>query len=568
MSIIDTSVRRPGRAKRALAAAPLALAAALATPAHADDTPECNVGPGGLLSTECGVGASATGTEGTAVGNEASADTYGTSVGTRATTAKGGTGIGLDAEVGADAVGIGAFVEALGSHSVAIGGLGPLGVFPRTTAGAFGATAVGAGSQAMTTYSTAIGANASAGGDVLSTAVGFDTIAISGATALGSGAIASSAQSTALGLGSQATGQWSTAIGGGRGGYSYNFTLDPRVQVDVITRASGIESTAVGGGAQALGDYSTVLGSGAQAGYNSVALGFGSLAIRENTVAIGGISPIDASSITRQLTGLAAGSEATDAVNVAQLGAVATLAANAQSTADIAEAKADAAQTTANSALIVANTAQGSATAAQATADAALANAGAAQATADTARVEAAAAQGSANIAQTSANTAQASANAAQATANTAVTRGNAMGASTAAALGGGASYDTATATVSAPRYTIAGQDYGNVGSALAAVDSNLSRIDGRVGALEIATGRGFDRANGGIAAAMALGGTMIVPDSQVSASFNLSTYRGQQGFSGAIAVRAAQRVYLSGGIAGSTVKGSTGGRVGVAFGF
>jgi trimeric autotransporter adhesin len=28
------------------------------------------------------------------------------------------------------------------------------------------------------------------------------------------------------------------------------------------------------------------------------------------------------------------------------------------------------------------------------------------------------------------------------------------------------------------------------------------------------------------------------------------------------------RRVYISGGVAGSTVKGSTGGRVGVAFGF
>lgn len=66
----------------------------------------------------------------------------------------------------------------------------------------------------------------------------------------------------------------------------------------------------------------------------------------------------------------------------------------------------------------------------------------------------------------------------------------------------------------------------------------------------------------------MALGGTMIVPDSNVSASFNLATYRGEQGFSGAVVVRAAPRVYVSGGFAGSTVRGSTGGRVGLAIGF
>jgi trimeric autotransporter adhesin len=79
---------------------------------------------------------------------------------------------------------------------------------------------------------------------------------------------------------------------------------------------------------------------------------------------------------------------------------------------------------------------------------------------------------------------------------------------------------------------------------------------------------RGLKQANGGIAAAMAMGGTMIVPDSTVSLNFNLSTYRGQQGFSGAIAARLAPKVYVSGGFAGSTIKGSTGGRVGLAVGF
>jgi trimeric autotransporter adhesin len=73
---------------------------------------------------------------------------------------------------------------------------------------------------------------------------------------------------------------------------------------------------------------------------------------------------------------------------------------------------------------------------------------------------------------------------------------------------------------------------------------------------------------NGGIAAAMALGGAVIVPDSNVSMSFNLSTYRGQQGFSGSVIGRVSEKVYVSGGFAGSTVKGSTGGRVGVTFGF
>ena len=60
----------------------------------------------------------------------------------------------------------------------------------------------------------------------------------------------------------------------------------------------------------------------------------------------------------------------------------------------------------------------------------------------------------------------------------------------------------------------------------------------------------------------------MIVPDSSVSINFNLATYRGEQGFSGVVALRAAPKVYISGGFAGSTVEGSNGGRVGIAIGF
>ncbi len=66
----------------------------------------------------------------------------------------------------------------------------------------------------------------------------------------------------------------------------------------------------------------------------------------------------------------------------------------------------------------------------------------------------------------------------------------------------------------------------------------------------------------------MALGGQMIVPDSTISVSGNVSTYRGEQGFAGSVAARVAPRIYVSGGIAGSTAKNSTGGRVGVALGF
>lgn len=78
---------------------------------------------------------------------------------------------------------------------------------------------------------------------------------------------------------------------------------------------------------------------------------------------------------------------------------------------------------------------------------------------------------------------------------------------------------------------------------------------------------RDIRRANAGIAAAVALGGTMVVPDSAVSISFNLATYRGEQGFSGSVVGRLSPKVYVNAGVGGSTQRGSTAGRVGISFG-
>ncbi|MDO9363591.1 MAG: hypothetical protein Q7T60_11740 [Sphingopyxis sp.] len=75
--------------------------------------------------------------------------------------------------------------------------------------------------------------------------------------------------------------------------------------------------------------------------------------------------------------------------------------------------------------------------------------------------------------------------------------------------------------------------------------DDRLGQIDARIDGLNASFDRRFRHANGGIAAAMAMGGTMIVPDSTVSMNFNLATFRGEQGFSGSVVVRAAPRVYL-----------------------
>jgi hypothetical protein len=103
--------------------------------------------------------------------------------------------------------------------------------------------------------------------------------------------------------------------------------------------------------------------------------------------------------------------------------------------------------------------------------------------------------------------------------------------------------------------------------STLAVSDAQFAELEGRVDALDFRLDEMNEGTRGGIAAAMALGGTMVVPDSNISINFNAAPYRGEQGFSGTVAARVAPRVYVSAGVAGSTAKGSTGGRVGIAFG-
>jgi hypothetical protein len=99
---------------------------------------------------------------------------------------------------------------------------------------------------------------------------------------------------------------------------------------------------------------------------------------------------------------------------------------------------------------------------------------------------------------------------------------------------------------------------------------NQISTLQDQVGGLQTSVSglrRDIREANGGIAAAVALGGTMVVPESAVSMSFNLATYRGQQGFSGAIVGRVGPKIYVNAGFGGSTVRRSTAGRVGISFG-
>jgi autotransporter adhesin len=177
-------------------------------------------------------------------------------------------------------------------------------------ASANGANAIGGNAQATGTNASAFGASASATGDSATAigsyanASGFSAVAVGhaseasgdGSVAVGQNAQATNANTVAAGINAHATGHSSTAIGA--------------TALGAGTAASGNNATALGEIAQASGDNSTAVGQGAQAaGSNSVALGAGSYATRDDSVEVGG----------RQITGVAAGTLPTDAVNLSQM---------------------------------------------------------------------------------------------------------------------------------------------------------------------------------------------------------------------------------------------------------
>jgi trimeric autotransporter adhesin len=112
------------------------------------------------------------------------------------------------------------------------------------------------------------------------------------------------------------------------------------VAVGANTSASGNNSAALGANATASANNSTAIGTGATASHdNAVAIGANSTTDRENSVSVGSVGG------ERQITNVAAGTQANDAVNLSQMqGAVAggVAAANAYADARFNQAKRDA----------------------------------------------------------------------------------------------------------------------------------------------------------------------------------------------------------------------------------
>jgi hypothetical protein len=434
---------------------------------------------------------------------------------------------------------IGNYVIANDGYGVALGA-GAEARAPGTGYG--GMTAIGAQAKALNFYALAVGFQANASGyDAV--ALGAATDAVDGGIAIGRSASVKSALATAIGYSSSATGFNSIAMG-----FYAKTEGEDAISLGREASSGSTGSIAVGQGSQAIYQYGVSLGVRTVAQDRGVALGFEANSVGTNTSALG--SGSQANGV--QATAVGAGSEATGMGTLA-------FGAFSASRGDYSVALGYSSFAPANQATAIGY--RGQAHGVNSTAIGTGTNAGHANSTA----------------VGTGATTTRANQVMLGGTGSSVVV---ADIASSTAAQQGPVDVVTidAAGTLGRQRVATAGQvETVRLGMdhISAVTDAQFSTLGGRVTALESQMADiGFrledtnDMARGGIAAAMAFGGTMIVPDSTVSVSLNASTFQGEQGFAGSVAARVAERVYVSGGITGSTVKDTTGARAGVAFGF
>ena len=312
----------------------------------------------GKMSVAVGYQASATDEAAVALGNMVSADKNSTGVGPGATasgtyafaggyqsetTGISGVAIGDNAKAkAARAMAIGGHAEATAEQAIAIGS--DTGAGNKTTASKKNAIAVGHGATASGLDTAAIGTSATASGQS-SVALGNGTQS----TNLNTTAIGSNVQSTktgSIGIGGnvESIGDYSVAIGSASAGKTVK-------AVDYATAVGGLSNAAeraaaLGAGADAAQERSVAIGYKATAS-TADGVAIGSTSVASTAAGVQGFNPADSrtnkyggltsaaqtstlaavsigngSAQTRQITGLAAGKEDTDAVNVAQLRSV------------------------------------------------------------------------------------------------------------------------------------------------------------------------------------------------------------------------------------------------------
>ena len=317
----------------------------------------------GADSKATGGYASALGADATASNNDATAFGHGTVASGASSTA-----LGSRAKTGAVAgVGIGMLATATNQYGVAIGGESSS-TADNSIAIGRKSSATGDNGIAIGTFTTSKGANG--------VAVGTNgTTAELGGVAVGQAAKANKFTSVAMGMNVTADGDNSVALGGSAsansdgtiaigsyGSTPTKATGNRALAIGSATTANGLESIAIGSRVNSTSQHSIAIGTGSNASaVKSVAIGpdssvtvDGGVALGRDSVAdvaggtankgynpntnrtdvysglngnvltstTGAVSIGNGSTVTRQLTGLAAGIRDTDAVNVAQLKSV------------------------------------------------------------------------------------------------------------------------------------------------------------------------------------------------------------------------------------------------------
>ncbi|RBH25257.1 adhesin, partial [Xanthomonas oryzae pv. oryzae] len=187
-----------------------------------------------------------------------------------------------------------------------------------TAATGVGSVALGAGAVTQSNYAIALGYNANVfpnlPGNTDAVAIGHSAGSFAPNTvSLGAYALASNQDGIAVGHNSWALSANSVVLGSG----AISSWFNPNsTALGAATRTDGVDATSIGYGAK-VGNW--VDDAWNRAPVSAVALGAFSHATRSYSVAVGDL----ASGLTRQITSVAAGTEATDAVNKGQLDALA-----------------------------------------------------------------------------------------------------------------------------------------------------------------------------------------------------------------------------------------------------
>ncbi|WP_269465165.1 YadA-like family protein [Halomonas huangheensis] len=297
----------------------------------------------GIQSVAIGTTAEASANQAVAIGNATQAAFEGTAIGGQATS------------TGESSVAIGVLSDAQGNNSLAVGG--------QAVAAGIDSLALGreAFTSATATSGIAIGSNAEASAENAFAAGSGSQASGPNSLALGTGAVASGEQSISIGTGNTVSGNGSGAIGDPTtitGDGSYSLGNDNTIAADNagtfgndnVLDADADGSRIIGNGNDVDVADAFVIGNGADVTVaEGVALGNGSIA--DTSAGVAGYNPatgaadgLDAGiaatqsttgalavgdaggGVFRQITGVAAGTEDSDAVNVAQLKGVEDLA--------------------------------------------------------------------------------------------------------------------------------------------------------------------------------------------------------------------------------------------------